>query len=229
MLVSYRRSGGPKPRSDELLEVQESGEVSLRRVVSRDRAGWFEGALGGEELAALNKAVAGVAGAEVTLDAPGRPPYETEEIVTGAASLRFHPVQKLPRPVASLRDRLRELAERFRERPVAAIELEVEATFTSVRVSAVGTREVDVNWEGASATYDLFGKDEALLGSGVVELVLPNGPQTVAPGWTREEQLAGVEFEAGRTLQVRLTLSMKYPDGAWREAQVTAVAGKGWS
>ena len=225
-LVTYRRSGGPRPRSDELLEIGEAGAATLRRVVSARAAGEFADNLSESAVKRLAKAVDAVDGASVTLKAPGRPPYETEEVTTGAGTFRFHLSQKLPKPVAALADRLREISEDLLDHPMAGIE--VVAAPPTVRLSAVGSSPCEVNWNG-SPTYDLFGEDEGLLKSGELSVDLPGGPTEVAPGWSIEIPLPNdLDFNPKCTLQVRVTFAMKYNDGTWRDAQITAVAGKGW-
>lgn len=228
MLVTYRRSGGPKPRSEEQLEVSETGEVSARRVVAAGRAGWFVSRLDEADLASLRKAVAAVAGIVVDLDAPGRPPYQIEDIETAGGSLSVHPAQKLPRPVTTLRNRLRGLYEELAGSPVAGIELAVDASGSTASVRAIGDGPCEVDWSAPSATYDLYDARQAWENSGEVELGLNSGRQELTPGWEQHAPITGIAFSPEKTLQVRLTFSMKFDDGRWRDCQVTVVAGKGW-
>ena len=229
MLVTYRRSGGPKPRSDELLVIDDSGEVTLRRVVNIDRVGSFHGQVAAGELLPLRKLIDAAAKATVSLQAPSRPPYEIEEMDIGGDSLRFHPAQKLPKAVTNLRDRLLEIGEEALGSPVLAIELRVDPSAGRVRLLAVGERPGELDADEATATYDLFGPDESLLSSGQVALPLPPGPERIVPGWSAEAPLPSMEFAPQNTLQVRVAFRLKFLDGAWRDVQITALAGKGWS
>lgn len=228
MLVTYRRSGGPKPRSEEQLEVSETGEATARRVVAAGRAGWFASRLDDAELASLRKTVAAVAGVTVDLEAPGRPPYQIEDIETAGGSLSVHPAQKLPRPVTTLRNRLRGEYEELAENPVAGLELAVDASGSTVSVRAIGAAPCEVDWSAAAATYDLYDARQAWVSSGEVELTLNGGRQELAPGWEQHAPITGIAFSPEKTLQVRLAFSMKFDDGRWRDCQVTVVAGKGW-
>jgi len=211
-----------------MLEVEDSGEAFLRRVVALNRAGSFASELSDVELEALRKAVKAVGNSTVTIDAPGRPPYEIEELSSDAASLKFHPAQKLPKAVRTLRDQMLEVAEGVIEHPIAGMELSVAAESGTVSVQAIGSEAVEANWDSAAVTFDLFGKDEALLTSGTVALETPSGIEVHAPGWRCLGKLV-IDFHPDQTLQVRLRLGLKYADGAWRQAEITAVEGKGWS
>jgi hypothetical protein len=177
-------------------------------------------------MAAVRKLVDAAAKAQVTMQAPGRPPFETEEIDAGAATLRFHPAQKLPRAVAALRDRLLEIGAEVLESPESGVELTLDAANGKAGIAAIGSGAA-VDWESAAATFDLFAANEALLSSGTFGLGL-TGSQRLSRGWRHEASLPHMEFEPAMTLQVRIVFRLKYPDGAWREAQLTAVAGKGW-
>lgn len=209
------------------MEVDDSGAVADRRVVTLRRAGRFAAQLEPAELKALEKAVAAAASAEVEMQAPSRPPYEIEDIESEQNSLSFHPEQKLPRPVTLLRNRLRKLHEDLADHPVAAVELEAGDSGDVIRVRVIGEAPCQVDWGSGEATYDLFGSNEALLTSGSVKFPVLAGRQELQPGWQEEAGLS-VEFSADKTLQVRLPFSMKFEDGRWRDCQLTAVAGKGW-
>ena len=163
------------------------------------------------------------------MQAPSRPPYEIEDVETQGNSLSFHPEQKLPRPVTVLRNQLRKLHEDVADHPVAAVELEVGDSGDVIRIRVIGEAPCEIDWGGGAATYDLFGSNEALLTSGSVEFAVPAGRQEFQPGWEQEARLSGLEFSSDKTLQVRLTFAMKFDDGRWRDCQLTAVAGKGWS
>ncbi len=228
MLVAYRRSGGPKPRTDESVEVADDGVVTSRRVVTIARAGRFASKLDGADLKSLEKAVAAVASAEVEIEAPSRPPYEIEDIETGQASLSFHPEQKLPRPVTTLRNRLRALYEELADHPVAAVELSVAESGKALSVRTIGSEPCQVDWSNAAATYDVYDARQAFETSGSADLELGSGRQEVAPGWEKSATLSEVAFSPEKTLQVRLTFSMKFDEERWRECQLTVVAGKGW-
>ncbi len=228
MLVAYRRSGGPKPRTDESVEVGEDGAVVSRRVVTIARAGRFTSKLEAADLKTFKKAVSAVASAEVAMEAPGRPPYEIEEIATAEVSLSFHPEQKLPKPVTTLRNRLRKLYEEAAEHPVSGIELRVDAAGQSVAVEAIGGEPAEVDWSNATVTYDLYDGRQAYVSSGTVDLGLAGGRQQLARGWVREAPIADVDFSPEKTLQVRLTFSMKFEGDRWRDCQITVTAGKGW-
>lgn len=228
MLVTYRRSGGPDPQSDESVEVTAEGEATSRRVVSIGRAGQFASQLEPADLKRLAGAVEAVAGATVETEAPGRPPYEIEDIETSGASFSFHPEQKLPRPLTALRNRLRKLYEETAEHPVSGIELTVGASGQSVALQAIGSEPVELDWSNAAVTYDLYDARQAHVSSGTVDLGLAGGRQAVAPGWVRERPLMDVEFSPEKTLQLRASFSMKFDDDRWRECQLTVTAGRGW-
>ena len=228
MLVTYRRSGGPKPRTDESVEVSPTGEVTSRRVVTVGRAGRFASQLEPADLKSIEKAVAAVAGATVEMEAPGRPPYEIEDVEASQASLSFHPEQKLPRPVTTLRNRLRALYESLAEHPLSGIELSVDPAGKFATLRALGDAPTSVDWSIASATYDLYDARQAYMSSGQLDFGLHGGRQELAPGWTREAPFAGLTFSPEMTLQVRLVFSMKFDEERWRDCQITVVAGKGW-
>lgn len=228
MLVSYRRTGGPKPRSDELVEVDDSGDVRVQRVVSLDTVGAFAWWLEPAALATVAKAATAIGGLTVELQAPGRPPYEVEELSNASTTLSFHPAQKLPRQAGALRKRLRELYDAAIEHPVAALHLEVDGPSGLIRLRTIGTTECEVELQHAPEGWTLFGAKQGWLASGTVDFEAGAGRQTLAPGWERTAHLAGVTFESEQTLQVRIPLSMKFPDGRWRDCQLTAIAGKGW-
>ena len=227
-LISYRRTGGPDPQSDEAVEVSESGEVTGRRVVATGRAGRFTSRLDPADLKSLEKVAAAIAGMAVDMEAPSRPPYEIEDIETRAVSLSFHPEQKLPRPVTTLRNRLRKLYEDLAEHPAAALEMAVHESGRSVQLRALGESVCEVDWTNASATWDLYDARQAYESSGQLDFGLERGRQELASGWTREARLDGVSFSPEKTLQVRFVFSMKFEDDRWRDCQLTAVAGKGW-
>lgn len=228
MLVAYRRSGGPDPQSDESVDVSAQGAVTSRRVVSIGRAGRFASELDAAELKSLAKAVAAAADAEVELAAPGRPPYEIEAVEASSTALSFHPEQKLPRPVTTLRNRLRKLYEDLGDNPVAGIELAVDASGTTATLRAIGVEPCDVDWTNASATFDLYDARQAWQNSGAVDFRLEPGRQQAAVGWRTTSPLPGVDFSPEKTLQLRFMFSMKFDDERWRECQITVVAGKGW-
>lgn len=228
MLVSYRRTGGPKPRSDELVEVDDSGAVRVQRVVSLDTAGSFAWSLEPAALVTVTKAAKAIDGLEVGLEAPGRPPYEIEDLSHASTTLSFHPAQKLPRQAGALRKRLRELYDAAIEHPVAALRLEVDGPLGLIRLRTIGITECEVELQPAPEGWTLFGAKQEWLASGTVDFEAEAGRQTLAPGWERTAYLAGVDFESEQTLQVRMPLSMKFPDGRWRDCQLTATAGKGW-
>ncbi len=226
-VITYHRTGGPAPRSDELLEVEDSGAATLRRVVNEGAVGEFADGASDSRSRKLAKAIGAAAGTEVRFQPPGRPPYETEEIVAGSDTFRFTPHQKVPKPVDRLRDQLVNLAAELVEHPVSALRLTLEPP--KLTITAVGSQPSEVEWNGA-VTFDLFGEDESIERSGQLELGVAPGPTSVDPGWSAEVELpADVNFNAKKTLQVRATLRMKFADGRWRDAQVTAVAGKGWT
>jgi hypothetical protein len=228
MLVTYRRSGGPKPRSDESVEVSEDGTVTSRRVVALARVGRFASQTEPAVLKSLAKAVEAVADATVEMEAPGRPPYEIEDIETSEASLSFHPEQKLPKPVTTLRNRLRKVYADLGENPVAGIELAVDASGTTATVRAIGGEPCEVDWANASATFDLHDARQALVSSGQLDFGLGNGRQQLATDWQQTARLSSLDFSPEMTLQVRLGFSMRFDGDRWRDCQVTVVAGKGW-
>jgi hypothetical protein len=226
--VSYRRSGGPDPQTDESVEISDSGEAVSRRVVSIGCAGTFAASLDAAELKTFAREAAAVADAVVELDVPSRPPYEIEEIETAATTHSFHPEQKLPRPVTTLRNRLRKLYEQLAQSPVAAVALEIDESGPTVTIRTVGDGPCEVDWTNPAATYDLYDSRQAFVGSGRVDFGLTGGRQAVPAGWKKDVPLGGIEFSPDKTLQVRIEFSMKFGDGRWRDCQVTATAGKGW-
>ena len=72
MFVSYHRSGGPRPRSDELVEIDDTGAARARRVVAIGRTGSFAFQLDAAALASLRKAVSGAANTPVEAALYGR-------------------------------------------------------------------------------------------------------------------------------------------------------------
>ena len=228
MFASYHRSGGPKPRSDESVEIDDTGAARARRVVAIGRTGSFAFQLDAAALASLRKAVSGAANTPVELQAPGRPPYETEEVTAGGESFRFHPGQKLPRPLSTLANRLRGIAEEAMEHPVSGIELTFDQPHNAVVLLALGAAPVAVEWTTDHLAYDLFGPGQALLQSGVLPLGLSPGRQVLQTGWRHAIELTSITVAEDQTFQAKLHFSMTFADGRARESQLTLVAGKGW-
>lgn len=230
MVARYQRTGGHPPRNDELLEIQDDGTFTLRRVVGGTVIGEFAGTLEAKARTSLERRV-GTAGLEpVNVATAGMPPVVREYITAGELAAEVSPEAKIPnKPLAALARLLRELTEELTEHPVAAVEARLSDDAKTLHLSVSGERPITIR--GGKLTYDLFGEQEEFLSAGRIESPFSGAdPINIDVGWSAEIALPEeVDFTPKKTLQVRLMLGMKYGDGTWRDAQMTIVAGKGWS
>jgi hypothetical protein len=228
-LVQYQRSGGRSPANAERLDIEEDGAFRLLRAVSAGRAGSFAGTLPPQTLTALKKRIAEASGTPLKLER-SQPSQVVERVVIAEASSSFSRDQKLPPKFAAVVRQLRELCESLLERPSNAIELSLEGDGSGGKLSKLGPGSLNIDFSRASLGFSLFAEDEQSLQSGRVELPADVSSMKALPA---EWQCAfampdGLEFNPKRTLQLRFNLKMKFDDGISRDAQISAVAGKGW-
>jgi hypothetical protein len=229
MNVRYNRSGGPRPPDAECLEIQEDGSFTLRRVIGLNRAGEFGGLLpeaGVEDIRSMAEA----ASRADSPDVPDFPPHAVlEHLRAGDREWQVPSEWDGEGPVVALIQAMRHLLEELTDEPVAALALAISEDATSASLTVEGDSAVQADFAGATCDYSLFDEDQEFVASGELSVELGHGPEELPPGWSADIPLPGdIEFNEERTLQVRLTFRMKYSDGIWRDAQITAVAGKGW-
>lgn len=226
MNVRYLRGGGPPPQDDELLAIAD-GSFRLRRVNGFKRIGEFGGELPEEG----QQQISGMVEAAANEPNPGvpaaMPPQVIETLVLDGREFDFNRQWEDDGALGTLVAALRHLTEELTDEPVAALELSIAEDGSEAVLRALGSRPVTADFSEATVEYSLFGADEDFLASGEVEHGLGAGEQELAPGWEQQMALPAMDFEPEKTLQVRVTLRVKYEDG-WRHAQVSAVAGKGW-
>lgn len=228
MNLRYARMGGPEPPDDEVLEIRNDGEFTLRRVNGFGRAGDFAGRLPAEGIDELER-LATAAADEPAPQSGGLAPHRVmETLQAGDHEWEFAREWEDDGPLGQLAAFARGLTEELTDEPVSALVFSISEDGTVVTLEAVGESAIEADFGEAEASYSLFGEDQDFLGSGTLDWDLPDRGE-LAPGWTTELPLPGeLEFNPERTLQVRLNFRMKYGDGIWRDAQITATAGKGW-
>jgi hypothetical protein len=229
MLATYHRGGGDPPKDDESLDVEEDGSFVLIRTVGGPRVGTFAGKIPRHAYAALARLVAKAGDFE---ERPtGLPPHVMESLTTSRADIEVGVRAKTSNPATKLVRRMRELSEDLTAAPVAALELSVAADGSSITMTSVGSAPVEAAFGQASLTYTLFGEGEELLSAG--EIAGPLHARTRArldPGWTAELAITpDLQFNARRTLDVKVEFDLYDADGRMRRARLRAISGKGWS
>lgn len=229
-LLRYQRTGGHAPANDELLEIDTDGAFSLRRVVGGARVGEFAGNVPASALKTIKKHLADPLMASGDPPESQMPPVVVEYITSEGLAAEVSPEARIKnKPLASVVRVLRALAEDLTSHPQTALECSLSKDAKTVRLQAIGEGPASI--QDATLTFDLFGEHEEFLRAGNLESPLPrSGPVELQPGWSVEITLpAELEFTPKKTLQLRLFCRLKYSDGIWRNAQCTAVAGKGWT
>lgn len=229
-LIRYQRTGGHRPANDELLEIESDGTFSLRRVVGGSRVGEFVGEIPVSSFKTLQKHLNDPS-IEVGIPPEGQmPPFVLEYITAEGLAAEVSPEARIKnKPLASLARVLRELAEDLTAHPASAFECDIADGAPEVRLAILGEGG-PVHVKDASLTFDLFGEQEEFLTGGKLDSPFPRSePVELQPGWSTSVSLPReLNFNPKMTLQVRMTFRMKYSDGIWRDAQVSAVAGRGW-
>lgn len=222
-LATYVQSGGGHPTYDEELEIEDDGRFTLTRHVSADRAGRFAGTLSADQLQQVRAALEAVG--EPVRITPTRPRTIIEIVEWSGGSASFPLEDDLPDEWEALRQLLQTLVEDLKTDPVSALELRLDDAAGTATFEVLGREPIRIGFDGSSLAVSLFGEDEDFLDSTTVGLPgdLADG-DALPPGWKREIALDhGFEFNPERTLQVSVDLTI---DG--EDAQLLAVAGKGW-
>jgi len=229
MSLRYARMGGHEPQDDELLEIGDDGTFSLRRVVAIGAVGEFAGTLLAEGMADLERLAGEAAGAAAP--EPGRqmPNQVWEHLSAGGEGWEFLREAELEGPLAELAAFARALTEELTDEPVAGLALTLNDDGTGGLLKAIGDQPATIDFSSATADYSLFGNEQEYMASGETSLDLPADAGELPSGWSTDVSLpTDLDFDPMKTLQVRFSFAMKYGDGIWRDAQITAVAGKGW-
>ena len=229
-LVQYQRTGGHSPRNDELLVIETDGAFTLRRVVGGTRVGEFAGVLPENARKAIERSLQ-----DSGLEAPAppddrMPPVVFEYVTAEGLSAELSPEGRIKnKPLAALVRRLRDLAEDLTAHPAHALECTVATDAKAVHLRSISSSRATTVRSG-KLTFDLFGEQEEFLSAGKLDSPFPGSdPTEIPPNWNTKIDLpADLAFTPKCTLQVRFTFAMQYADGIWRDAQITAVAGKGW-
>lgn len=229
MNLIYSRSGGGDPTNDERLAIAADGAFALRRVVGANAAGMFAGQLPEEGIAELEALAEKAKAVSIPEPATQMPNQVRESMRLGEREWDFLLESELPGGLDELAVFARALTEELTDEPTAALALTISDDATSAAITAVGDAPVTADFSAAAATYSLFGEEQEYLSSGTLALELPASRGEVEPGWIAEFALPeDLDFTPQKTLQLRFTCRLKYDDGIWRVAQITAVAGKGW-
>ncbi|HMO54692.1 MAG TPA: hypothetical protein PJ994_09325 [Tepidiformaceae bacterium] len=228
--VRYLRSGGAPPSNDELLEIEEDGAFTLRRVVGGARVGEFAGSVPAAQMKTLSRRRDDPGLAAPDREPPAMPPTVVEDVSAPHLSVEVGYESTIKnKPLAALVRALRKLTEDLTDQPVAALELSIEPDAMSLTLRRIGdARALEV--ANGRASYDHFGKEQELLSTGRLEVPFSTEEaHDLPPGWEVVIPLSvNGGFSRDHTLQVRLIFRMRYSDGIWRDAELSAIAGKGW-
>ncbi|MDQ1397874.1 MAG: hypothetical protein QOG64_3133 [Acidimicrobiaceae bacterium] len=226
-LARYVRTGGPPPAQDEWLDIDDSGRFDLVRTVGSRRVGHFAGTLPDRDVTELAALAAAVGDDELSVK-PSMPQQTLEIVRTAKASATTTVEAARPAPWQALTERLRTLTEDLTGSPVSAVALQAGDGERRLRLEAVGTEPVELDWNGASIEFALFGADEEWLESGFLPVPDGVGAGAHEPGWAVEVPLDGApSFTPDQIFDLRVTFTM-VADGAPKKVQLATTLGRGW-
>lgn len=206
MTVRYFTSSpGPRGHSAGLEIDDESTAVAWQ--TDGDRVGRFRRPLTAAERRALARALdaAGRAGSAPPARGPRRPGAGTERIIADGVDLTVG--SDVPPGAADLVDRLRELADRLTDSPVAAVVLEVTGPPWEARLRHLGAEPLPVRTSALTLGVAAFDRDSALLDTVERTVDAAGVGDRIVPGWalTLVEDLDGPPVPAGGFATVTVT------------------------